>query len=98
MKRFYWDERLQRLQVFAGLKSDGLSGGNIDFGTCSRISSDPRLARFDRKDAKAPQLNPIVSFQGVFHAIENGVDGLFSLRFADTRSLNDLIDKVQFDH
>jgi len=98
MKRFYWDERLQRLQVFAGLKSHGLSGRDVDFGTCSRISADPCLARLDRKDAKATQLNPIVRFQGIFHAIENGVDGLFSLRFADTRSLNDLIDKVQFDH
>jgi hypothetical protein len=96
MKRF--DERLQRLQVFAGLKPHGLSGRNIHFRTCSRIAADPGLAGFDREDAKAAQLNPIVSFQRVFHAIEDGVDGLFSLRFADARSLNDLIDKIEFDH
>jgi len=96
MKRL--DDRLQRLQVFAWLKPHGFTGRDIHFGAGSRITTDPCLARFDGKDAKASQFNPIVRFQGVLHAIEDGVDGLFSFRFADTRSLNDLIDKVEFDH
>jgi hypothetical protein len=96
MKRF--DERLQRLQVLAGLKSHGLAGRDIDFGACARIPSNPGLARFHGEDAKATQLNPIIGLQRIFHAVKDGVDGLFRLRLADTRSLNDLIDKVEFDH
>src|SRR5437870_5454873 len=58
MKAF--DERLQRLQIFAGLEPHSFSGRDIHFGTRARIAADPRLARFDGKDAKAAQLNPIV--------------------------------------
>jgi hypothetical protein len=89
---------LQRLQVFARLKPHGLSWRDIYFGTGSGIASDAGLARFDGKYAKASQFNPIVRFQGIFHAIKDGIDGLFSLRLADACPLNDLIDKVEFDH
>jgi len=96
MKPF--DARLQGLQVFAGLEPHCLSGRDVHFGTCSRISPDPSLAGLYRKHPKAAQLNPIVSFQGIFHAVEDGIHGLFRLRLANTRALDDLIDEVEFDH
>src|SRR5438105_1743837 len=36
-----FDVRLQRLQVFAGLKSHCFSGRDVHFGACARISPDP---------------------------------------------------------
>ena len=89
---------LERLQVLAGLEADGLSGRNVDFGTGARISTDAGLARFYRKDAKASQLNAIVGLQSVLHAVEDGIDRLFGFGLADARALDDLIDKIQFDH
>ena len=89
---------LKRLQVFAGLETHSLSGRDVDFGTSAGIPTDSRFSRFDREDAKASQLNPIVSLESVLHAIENRVDGLFRFRFADSRSLDDLIYEIEFDH
>jgi hypothetical protein len=86
------------LQVFAWLEPHGFSGGNVNFRTRAGIAPDAGLPRLHRKNAKASKLNPIVRFQGVFHAIENGIDGLFSLRLADACPLYDLIDEVEFDH
>src|SRR6476646_4204869 len=96
LKTKNFDARLERLQVLAGLESHGFSWRDVHLGTGSRITTDSGLARFDREDAKAAQLNPIVGFQGVFHAIEDGVDGLLSLRLTDPRPFDDLIDKVEF--
>jgi hypothetical protein len=93
-----FDGRLQRLQVFAGLEPHGFSRRNVYFRARSGIAADARLSWLYRKDAKAPQLNPIVRFQGVFHAVEDGVDGLLGLRLTDACPFDDLIDKVEFDH
>jgi hypothetical protein len=93
-----FDERLQRLQVFTRLKSDSFSGRDVHLGTRSWISSDPGLARLHGKDPKATQFNPIVRFQGILHAIEDGVDRLFRFCLANARTLDDLIDEVEFDH
>jgi hypothetical protein len=92
------DGRLQRLQVLAGLEPHGFSGRYVHFRARPWIAADARLTRLYREDAKAPQLNPIVRFQGVFHAIEDGVDGLLGLRLTDACPFDDLIDKVEFDH
>jgi len=89
---------LQRLQVLAGLKADSLSGRDIYLRSGARVSSDSCLARFYRKDTEAPQLNSIVGFQGVLHAIEDGIDRLFGFGLADACALDDLIYKIQFDH
>jgi hypothetical protein len=91
-------DELQRLQVLTGLESHCLSGRDVHFGSGSGITTDSRFARFDGEDAEAAQLNPIVAFQSVFHAIEDGVDGLLGFRLADPRPFDDLIDKVEFDH
>jgi hypothetical protein len=96
MKRL--ELKLQRLQILAGLEAHGLSGRNIHFRSRSGIPADPRLAGFDGKDAKAAKFNPIVGFQSVFHAVKNGIDGLFGFCLTDARSLDNLIDKIQFDH
>jgi hypothetical protein len=89
---------LQRLQILAGLEAYGLSGRDIDFGTGAGVSPDAGLARFYREDAEASQLNPIIGLEGIFHAIEDGVNRLFRFRLANTRPLDDLIHKIEFDH
>ncbi len=83
---------LQRLQVFSRLESDSLAGGDADFRAGAGIASDAGLPWFDRKDAKAPEFNPFVAFQGILHLGENGVDSLLGFGFADTSSSDDLID------
>src|SRR5262245_46789778 len=89
---------LQRLQIFAGLETYCLARRNVDLGASSRVSTDTGLARFDREYSEASQLNAIVSLQSVFHTVEDGIDRLFRLGLADSRALDDLIHKIQFDH
>ncbi len=89
---------LERLQVFARLKTDRLSRRDIDFRTGPWISADTRLPWLDGKHAEAPQLNPIISLERILHAIEDGIDCLFCFRLTHSRPLNDLIDKIEFDH
>jgi hypothetical protein len=90
--------QLQGLQVFAGLEPDGFSGRNVHFGTGSWVSSDSGLSRLYGENAKPAQLNAIVGFKCVFHAIEDRIDCLLGLGFADACSLNDLVYKIQLDH
>jgi hypothetical protein len=90
--------QLQGLQILAGLEPHGLTWGDVYFGPGTGISPDTGLARFDRKDTEASQLNPVVGLEGIFHAVEDGVDRLFSFRLANTRPLDDLIHKIEFDH
>src|SRR5437016_712836 len=89
---------LKRLQVFARFKTDRLSRRDIDFRTGPWISADTRLPWLDGKHAEAPQLNPIISLERILHAIEDGIHCLFRFRLAYSRPLNDLIDKIEFDH
>src|SRR5262245_10987499 len=89
---------LQRLQVLAGFEAYGLSGRDIDFRTCPWVPADTGLSRLYRKDPEAPQLDSIIGLEGVFHAIEDCVHCLFRFRLADSRPLNDLIHKIEFDH
>ena len=91
-------KRLERLQIFAWLEAHCFSGWDIHFRAGTRIPSDARLARFDREDAKPSQLNPIVGLEGIFHGIKDGVNRLLGFCLANTRPLDDLIDKIEFDH
>jgi hypothetical protein len=91
-------QRLQRLQILAWLEAHGLTRGDIYFGTGAGVSPDAGLTWFYREDAEASQLNPIVGLEGIFHAIEDGVDRLFCFSLADTRPLDDLIHEIEFDH
>jgi hypothetical protein len=89
---------LQRLQVFAWLEPDGLSGGNVDFGSRSRVSPDACLSRFHREYSESAKFNPIVGFQSVLHTIEDRIDCLLGFCFADACSFDDLIYKIKLDH
>jgi hypothetical protein len=88
---------LKRLQVLARLKPYCFSGRNIDFRPGSGVPADAGLPRLYGKHAKASQLNPIVGLEGIFHAIEDGVDCLLRFRLAHSGPLNDLIHKIEFD-
>jgi hypothetical protein len=89
---------LERLQVLAWLESHGLPGRDIHFRSGPRVPADAGLPRFHRKHAEASQLNPIIGFEGIFHAIEDGIDCLLRFRLAHSGPLNDLIHKIEFDH
>ena len=96
MKRI--TSELERLQVLAGLESHGLSGRNIHFRSGPRISADAGLSRLHGEYAKPAQFNPIARLQGFLHTVENRVDRLLGPGFTDPCSLDDLIDKIEFDH
>jgi hypothetical protein len=89
---------LKRLQVLARLEAYSFSGRNIHFRTRSWVPANSSLPRLDREDAEAPQLNPIIGFEGVFHAIEDGIYSLFRFRLTYPGPLNDLVHKIEFDH
>jgi hypothetical protein len=94
----FFAERLQRLQVFARLEPHGFSWRDVDFRTRPGIPADAGLSRFNREHTESAQLDPVIGLQGVFHAIEDGVYRLFRFCLADSRTLNDLIHKIEFDH
>jgi hypothetical protein len=91
-------ERLQRLQVLARLEPHRFSGRDVNFRTRPGIPADAGLSRFDGEDTESAQLDPVIGLQGVFHAIEDGIYRLFRFCLADSRTLNDLIHKIEFDH
>ena len=92
------DVPLEGLQVFAWLEAHGFSGRDVHFRTSPRVPADAGLSWFDGKHAKAAQLDPIIGLEGVFHAIENGIDCLLCFCLTDSRPLHDLIHKIEFDH
>src|SRR5947208_2499005 len=89
---------LQRLQVLAWLEAYGLSWRDVHFGSGSRISSDAGFPRLHGKHSETSQLNPIVGLESILHAVEDCVDRLFGFGLTDSRPLNDLIHKIEFDH
>lgn len=89
---------LQRLQILAWLEAYGFSWRDVDFGSGPGVASDTGLARFYREDAEAPQLNPIVGFKRILHTVEDRIDRLLRFGLANTRPLDDLIHKIEFDH
>jgi hypothetical protein len=90
--------QLKRLQVFARLESDCLTGRNVYFGSRSRVSPNAGLSRLDGEYSKTPQFNPIVGFQRIFHTVEDRIYSLLGFGFADACSFHDLINKIQLDH
>src|SRR2546426_4346579 len=91
-------QRLERLQILAGLEPYGFSRRYIHFRTCAGVSANARLPRLDGKYTKAAQLDPVVGLQGILHAIKDRIHSLFSFCFADSCPLDDLIHKIEFDH
>jgi len=89
---------LQRLQILAGLEPHSFSWRDVDLRAGARIAADAGLARFYREDAEATQLNPIVGFECILHAVEDRIDSLFRFGLANTRPFDDLIHKIEFDH
>jgi hypothetical protein len=89
---------LQRLQILAGLEAYGFSWRDVDFGSGPWVTSDTGLARFYRKNSEAAQLNPIVGFKCILHAVEDRIDRLLRFGLANTRPLDDLVYKIEFDH
>jgi hypothetical protein len=90
--------RLERLQVLAWFETYGFSGRDIHFRSGPWVSTDTGLPRLYREHAEATQLNPIIRFERILHAIEDGIHCLFRFRLAHSRPLNDLVHKIEFDH
>jgi hypothetical protein len=98
VSRRRWVQSLERLQVLARLETYGFSGRDINFRTGSWIPADTGFPRFYREHPEAPQLNPIIGLERILHAIEYGIHCLFRFGLAHSRTLNDLVDKIEFDH
>jgi hypothetical protein len=98
LQETFWATGLKRLQVFAWLEPNSLSRRDIYFRAGSGVPADARFSWLDRKYAKTAQLNPIIGLQGIFHAIEDGIDCLFRFCLAHSRPLNNLIHEIEFDH
>jgi len=86
------------LQILAGFEPYGFSWRDVYFRTGAWITPDTGFPRLYREDAEASQLNPIVGFEGILHTVEDRIDSLFRFGLANTRPLDDLIHKIEFDH
>jgi hypothetical protein len=85
------------VEVFAGFETDGLAGGNADFGSGARVAPNAGLARFHGEDSEATQLNAITCDQRLFHAAEDGVDGSLCLGSGKSSPLDNPLNQVLFD-
>jgi hypothetical protein len=91
-------QELERLQVFAWLEAYGLSGRDVHLRARAWVPADAGLAWLYGKHTESAQLDPIISLQRILHAVEDRIDRLLCFRLADSRPLNDLIHKIEFDH
>src|SRR5258706_4533736 len=85
---------LDRLQILAWLEANRFTRRNRNLLTSARISSDSRLPRLDRKDAKASKLNTIILFQGRLHGFENRVDCHFRFGSGNSSTLDNLVNDI----
>src|ERR1700758_3488283 len=71
--RYEWENPrcLDRLQLFAGLESDCLARGDINFLTGAGVATDARLARLDVEDAETAEFNPTSTAQGGLQSFKN---------------------------
>ncbi len=88
----------QLLKVFSRFETDGTTRRDPYFLTCSWISTDTTLARFDLKDTKTTELDSFASLHRQPHRIKHRVHCNLGLNFRDVRCLCDLGDDVDFDH
>src|SRR5579884_2681480 len=88
----------KRLKFFSRLEAYGLPRGDDHFRPSAWIAPDSGFARFHVKYAEAPQFDPFSPGQSLLHGLENCLNRHLSLRFGDTRTVDNLVHNIQFDH
>ena len=72
------------MKFFAGLESNCFTRSNGDFSACSGIAADACFAWLNGEHTEAAQFDAVARDQGLLHAVEDGVDGVF--RFGPRQS------------
>src|SRR5215469_15627815 len=88
----------QRLEFLAGLEADGLAGRDVNLLAGAGIPADAGFARFDAKDPKSAELDPVAAAERVLHRFKNRLHRLFSFRPRDAGLLHDGVYDVELDH
>ena len=86
------------MEFFAGFKSDGFTGRNVDFLTRSWVAPDARFAGFHVEDPEATQLDAVPGRQGLLHGKEYRFDSDLRFGFGNSRAIHHFVDDVQLDH
>jgi hypothetical protein len=85
------------VEVFPGFEPDSLARRNSHFSAGSGVSSDAGLARLYGEDAETAELDAVAFGQGLFHGLEDGIDGCFSLGADEPGPVDDALDEILFD-
>jgi len=82
------------MQFFARLEAHGLSGGDADFSSGTRVAAYSGFAGADAEDAEAAKFDALTGGEGLFEALEYGVNCGFRLGAGQSRALDHVMDNV----
>src|ERR1017187_227580 len=85
------------MQFLAGFEAHGLSWGDADLGSGSRIAANAGFAGADAENAKSAQVDGLAGSQGLVQALEDRIDRCFCLGAWQARALDYLMDDVLFN-
>ena len=70
------------MEFLARLEANGLSGSDVDLGSCSRIAADTGLACADAEHAESAQFDALAGSQSLFETFEDSVDSRLGFWYA----------------
>lgn len=88
----------QLLQFLARLEEWNPLGGDIDRGTCLRISPAPRIPLPNSKRSEAPQLDLLATIQRLDDILEDFIDNDFRILLGQPCGKSDLVNQFCFCH
>src|SRR5579872_5440762 len=86
------------LKFFAGLKVGDLLGWNVDTGSGLRIPPDAGLPLARTEAAETADLDLVASAQGLYDAVEDGLDDDLGLFAGHLHYARDLLNQIRFGH
>jgi hypothetical protein len=88
----------EQVQLFTRLETDGLARSDSDFGPGAGVASNAGLAWLDCEDTEAAEFNAVTGYQGLFHAVEDGIDRRLSLGSWEPGAFYNALYEVLFNH
>src|ERR1039458_9332226 len=85
------------MQFLAGFEAHGLSWGDADLGSGSRIAANACFAGADAENAKSAQFDALAGRQGLLEALEDRIHRSFCLGARQARALDYVMDDVLFN-
>jgi hypothetical protein len=82
------------VQLFAGFKADGLSGGDADLGSGSGIAAYAGFSGADAEDAKSAQFDALPGGESLLQALKDRIHRGFCLDAGQARALDYMMDDV----